>query len=163
MGDGVGVRGGAHPVAKRACGAFNVRGEWGVVLAVVDRVVANDVDDRGLCADRVVQVGQSVCQAGAQVEERCCRCVLHARVTVSGSGDYAFEQAQDAVDFRGVIEGCNEVHFRSTRVCKHRVDTVGEQGLRQAVRTVHGSPCLNRYGAKVECVTSESTACLGAK
>src|SRR6202012_2696656 len=46
-GHAVRVRGGPDPVAERTGGALDVRGQRGVVVPVVGRVVPDDVDHRG--------------------------------------------------------------------------------------------------------------------
>ena len=60
----------AHPVRHRPRDALDVRGERRVVLEVIGRVLADDVDDAGAALLRVVQVGEPVAEPGAQVQQR---------------------------------------------------------------------------------------------
>jgi hypothetical protein len=66
----------------------------GVKLGVVGGVVTHDVHHRHLALAGVVQVGQAIAQAAAQVQERGGGLVGHAGIAVGGTGGHAFKQGQ---------------------------------------------------------------------
>jgi hypothetical protein len=57
---------------------------------------ADDVDDARARLLRVVQVGQAIGQARAQVQQRRRRALGHAVVAVGRAGDHTLEQAEHA-------------------------------------------------------------------
>jgi len=105
-------------VAERAGGALDVGGQGRVVEPVVGGVVADHVDDRRVRPHRVVQVGQAVGQAGAQVQQRRRRPVRHPRVAVGGTGDHTLEEAQHAAHAVDLVQGGHEVHLRRAGFAK---------------------------------------------
>ena len=109
------VRRRAHPGRHRPRQSFDVRGERRVVVDVIGRVLADDVDDAGRCLLGVVQVGDAVAEAGAEMQQRRGRRALHAVVAVGGAGHHAFEQTEHAAHAVDAIECGNEVHFRGAR------------------------------------------------
>ncbi|KAG1529950.1 hypothetical protein G6F50_017649 [Rhizopus delemar] len=82
-----------------------------VVLDVIGRVVTHDVDHGGAGALGVVQVGQAIAQARAQVQQRGGRLVGHARVAVGRARHHAFEQAQHATHLGLAIQRRDKVQF----------------------------------------------------
>ena len=54
---------------ERPCNAFDVGGERRVVLDVIERVLAHDVDDPGAGFLGVVQVGGGVGEARPEMQE----------------------------------------------------------------------------------------------
>ena len=102
--------------------------------ATIVLVVADDVDDRRPALARVVEVGEPVAEAGAEVQQRRTGLVGHAGVAVGGTGGDALEQAQDRAHLGDVVDGGDEVHLRRSRVREARrhagVDQRAEEGLR---------------------------------
>ena len=109
--------------------------ERGVVALVVRRVVADDVDDRGVGAPRVVQVGEAVAEPGPEVQQRRGRAAGHPRVPVGRAGGHALEEAEHAAHLGHVVEGGHEVHLGGARVHEADVDA----GRRPASRGAHGT------------------------
>ena len=50
--------------------ALDVGGQRRVVVDVIDRVLADDVDDAGVCPLGVVQIGEPVGEAGTEMQQR---------------------------------------------------------------------------------------------
>ena len=117
-----------------------------VVLVVVRRVVADDVDDRGVRAARVVQVGDAVAEPGPEVQQRGGGPVGHAGVAVGGAGDDALEQAEHRAHLGHGVERGDEVHLRRARVGEADVDAGVDEGADQGLGAVHGwSPPGRRW------------------
>jgi hypothetical protein len=86
----------AHPGGHGAGQGVDVRLERGVESLVVGGVVPDDVDDRAAGPAGVVQIGQAVGQAGAEMQESGSRPPEHPPVSIRGSGGHPFEETQDA-------------------------------------------------------------------
>ena len=109
-----------------------------VVLGVVGGVVADDVDDGRAAAAGVVQVGQAVAEAGAQVQQHRCGPAGHAGVAVGGAGGDALEQREHRVHLGHAVERRDEVHLGGAGVHEAGVDAGVDQGADQRLRAVHG-------------------------
>ena len=109
-----------------------------VVLLVVGGVVADDVHDRRVRAPGVVQVGEAVAEAGAEVQQRRRRAVRHARVAVGRAGDDALEQAEHRPHPRLAVERGDEVHLGRAGVGEAHVDVVVDERAQQGLGAVHG-------------------------
>ncbi len=136
-GNMVGVLHPADPVRHGTRQALDVAGQRRVVFQVIGCVIADDVDDRRAGAPGVVQIGQAVGQARAQVQQRRRRLFRHPGVAVGGAGHHAFEQSQHAAHTGLAVERGHEMHFGSARIGKAGVDTAGQQGVAEGVRAVH--------------------------
>jgi hypothetical protein len=79
-------------------------------------VVAHDVDDGHLALARVVQVGQAVAQAAAQVQQRGGGLAGHAGVAVGGAGGHALEQGQHGAQAWFAVQRGDEVHLAGAGV-----------------------------------------------
>ncbi len=147
-GDGVGGVAGdvagayrrAHPARDGPRHAVDVRLQRRVVLLVVGRVVADDVDERRARPAGVVQVGEPVAEAGPEVQQRRRRLAGHAPVPVGGAGDDAFEQAEHAAHLGDRVERGDEVHLGRARVREAHVDAAVDERADQRLRSVHGVP-----------------------
>ncbi len=112
-----------------------------VVLVVVGRMVADEVDDRDVRATRVVQVRDAVAEPGPEVEQRARGLVGHACVAVGRAGDDALEEAEHRAHPRDVVERGDEVHLGGARVREADLDVGVDERLDQGVGAVHaGSP-----------------------
>ena len=136
----------ADPRRHRLGHRLHIRGEGRVVGDVVDGVVADDVHQRRCSAATVVQVGDAVAEAGAEVQQGRRRQSLHARVAVCGAGADALEQAQHGARFRHRVDGLHEMHLGRARIGEAGVHAVREEGSQHALGTVHG--LLPRRSAK---------------
>ena len=131
-----------HPAGRDVPGhGLDVGLELGVVLLVVGRVVADDVDHRRAGLAGVVQVGQAVAEARPEVQQRGRRPVGHAGVAVGGAGDDALEQAQHGPHLGDGVEGGHEVHLGGARVGEAGVDTGIHQGADERLGTVEAPAC----------------------
>ena len=88
---------------------------------------------------RVVQVGQTVGQAGSEMQQRRSRLVGDPVIAVGGAGDDALEQAEHAAHAVDLVERGDEMHFRCAGVRKAGIDPIGEQRADQAFGTVDGT------------------------
>ena len=88
----------------------------GVEAGVVGGVVADDVDDGRGRPPGVVEVGEPVAEARAEVQQRGGRHARHPGVAVGGAGDDALEQAEDTAHLRHRVERGDEVHLARARV-----------------------------------------------
>ena len=127
----------AEPRRNRSSESDQVRSEWRVVLQVVCRMVADYVDDRSRGAPRVVQVGETVRETGAQVQQRARRLAGHAAIPVGRAGRDTFEKAQYGTHSGDRVDGRDEVHFRSARVAEAHLDSAVDERLYEGLCTVH--------------------------
>ena len=111
---------------------------------VVGGVVADDVDHRRVGPAGVVQVGQAVAEAGAEVQQHRGRAAGHAGVAVGRAGGDALEQGEHAAHLRHVVERGDEVHLRGAGVHEADVDPGVDEGADQGLCAVHG--CLAWMG-----------------
>jgi len=105
---------------------------------MISGVITNDIHDRRVRAQRIVQVRQTVREAWTQVQERYRRTIEHARVSVGRTGHYALEQTQHTAHVADAVEGGDKVHFRCARVGKTDIDVISRQGSEQTLSAVHG-------------------------
>ena len=111
--------------------------ELRVVLLVVRRVVADDVDDRRLALARVVQVGEPVAEARPEVQQGGRGPAGHAAVAVGRAGRDAFEQREHAAHLGHRVERGDEVHLRRARVHEAGVDTARNERADECLGAVH--------------------------
>ena len=129
---------GAHPGRDAARPAFGVRGQRRVERAVIGRLVADDVDDAGAGAPRVVQVGQPVREARARnaaAWRRACRAI--AAVAVGRAGDHVLLQAEHAAHAGDAVERRDEMHLAGAGIGEAGIHAAGEQRVDQAFGAVH--------------------------
>jgi hypothetical protein len=129
----------ATDLASGEVRTLDVGGQRRVVLDVIGRVLADDVDDRRVGLLRVVQVGRRVGEAGTEMEQGAGRLVEHAGVAVGRSRHDAFEQAEDAAHAVDLVQRGDEMHFRRAGIGETDVDLVLDQRPDQTFRTVHRS------------------------
>src|SRR5215831_14724539 len=89
-----------------------------------------------------MQIGQPVAEPWTQMHERRRRPVAHAPVAISRTCHHAFEQCQDAAHTLDLIERCDKMHFRRSRIGEADVDPTTDQCAYQAFCTVHIPPSL---------------------
>ncbi len=137
-GDGEAAPARLHPVRHRPRHAFGVRGQGRVVGEMLRRVLAHDVDDRRAGLAGVVQVGEAVGEAGAQMQQRQARPAGHARPAVGRAGRHALEQAEHAGHALHPVQRRDEMHLRSARVREADVRASRDEGAHEALGPVHG-------------------------
>ena len=114
-------------MAERARGPLDVGGERCVKLPMKSRVITNDIDDRRMRPQGIVQVRQTVGETWSEMQQRHRRTIEHARVSVGRAGDHAFEQAKHAAHSVDAVEGSDKVHFRCAGIGKADVDVVVQE------------------------------------
>ena len=127
---------GPHPARDVARDGLDVGLQRRVVLDMVGRVVADDVDDRHLGAARVVQVRQPVAQARPEVQQRRRGPIRHPRVAVGGAGGDALEQAEHRTHLRHGVERGDEMHLRRAGVGEARRDAAVDERADQCLGAV---------------------------
>ena len=80
-------------------------------MEMVRRVLADHVDDRYLRPAGVVQIRKAVAESGTEMQQRACRFLRHASISVGCASDHAFEQAQHAPHFWNPVKRGNNVDF----------------------------------------------------
>ena len=104
---------------------------------MIGRVIADDVHDRRRGLHGVVQIGQAVGEARAEVEQRRGRLLGHARITVGSSRRHALEQREHAAHTRDPVERGDEMHFGGAGIGETNVDAAADQRTHQTFRAVH--------------------------
>ena len=120
--------------------AFDVGGERRVVLDVIERVLAHDVDDTRARLLGVVQVGRRIGETGTQMQQGRGRLVGHAVVAIGRTGADALEQAEHAAHALDAIQRADEVHLRGAGVGETDLDAALHQGADQTFSSVHRLP-----------------------
>ena len=121
--------------------AFDVAGQWGVVFNVIGGMLAHDVDDARSGLFGIVQIGQTVTQTRPQVEQCAGWFVCHAVVTIRGTGDDAFKEAQHTAHAIDLVQGGHKMHLGCPGIGQTHLDALADQGARQTFCSVHGG-CL---------------------
>ena len=128
---------GAHKARRHVAGhGFDIGLQLGIVLHVIGGVVADNVHHRHLAFAGVVQVGQAIAQAAAQVQQRSCRLVGHAGVAVGGTGGYAFKQGQHGAHFGFAVQRGHKVHLAGAGVGKADFNAGIDQSFHQGLGAV---------------------------
>ena len=135
--DGHRGRRGLHPAGERLGGGLDVGGERRIVVAVIGRVIAHDVDQRGRGLHGVVDVRQPVGEAGAEMEQRRRRLLGHARIAVGSAGRHALEQREHAAHAVDAVERGDEMHLRGAGVGEADIHAAADQRPHQTFRAVH--------------------------
>ena len=100
-------------------------------------MVADDVDDRRRRSARVVQIGEAVGEAGAEMQKRRGGLAGDAAVAVGGAGRDALEQAQHPAQARVGIERADQMHLGGAGIGETDLHAAVDQGLRERLRAVH--------------------------
>ncbi len=124
---------GAYPTGYRTGQGFDVAGQGWIVIDVPRGVIADHVDDRRVGATGVVQVGNAVGEARAEVGQGHGRLAGDASVTVGGAGTHALEQRQYGFERqrRVLCNGRHQGNLGGSRVGKAVFDSAGSSGLDQ--------------------------------
>ncbi len=110
---------------------------------MVGGVLADEVDDRHLGSAGIVEIGQAIAKAGAEMEEGRRRFPGHPRVTVGRSGDDALEKTQYAPHFRDPVKRGDQMYFGCARVREAGVNATREQRANQIFGPIHRSTALS--------------------
>lgn len=104
---------------------------------MVAGMVADDIYHGCVAALGVVEIGQSVAHAGAEMQQGAGWLSGHAGITVGGAGGDALEQAQDRTHALDPVEGGDHVHFRGAGIGETDLHPLVDQGAHQAFRCEH--------------------------
>jgi hypothetical protein len=74
-------------------------------------VLADDIDDARMRLLGVVQVGEPIGEAGAEMEERRGRRALHAEIAIGRARYHTFKQAEHAAHALDPVKRRDEMHF----------------------------------------------------
>jgi len=129
-----------HPAGYGAGQRLDVGLQGGVVADVTGGVRADDDHHRGPGPAGVVQVGQAVGQAGAEVQQDRGGFPGHPRVPVGGAGGDALEQREHPAHLGHRIQRADEVHLRRARVHEAHVDARAGQAGHQGLGADHEDP-----------------------
>jgi hypothetical protein len=100
-------------------------------------MLPNETDDGNMSPAGIVQIRKAVGESRTQMQESACRLFGHARVTISGPGDYTFKKAEHAAHFRQMVEGRDEVDLRGPGVCEASFHSTGYEGSSQTLCAIH--------------------------
>jgi hypothetical protein len=114
------------------------------------RVLPDNIYYRHLCPASVVQIGNAVCKTWAEMKKSARRLADHACIAVRGSGDNAFEKSEDAAHLREPVQGGDDVHFRSARICETDFYPAGDQRANETFSSVHLFPALGDLPCEVQ-------------
>jgi hypothetical protein len=128
-----------RPRRERLHQRLYVGGERRIEVAVIGRVIADNVDRRRKRAPCVVQVGGAVEIPRAEMQQRHRRAAGHARVAVRRASRDAFEQAQDRSDPGLPVESGDEVHLARAGLAKQVLDAALRERPDERIGTVHVS------------------------
>jgi len=104
---------------------------------MVNGVITDQVDQRCASAARVVQVGNAVSQAGAEVQQGGRRFARHAGVAIGSSRAHPLEQTEYRPHSRDGVDSLHHVHLGRARVREATLHAFIEQRSDQAFRAVH--------------------------
>ena len=131
---------GVHPAGYGAGQGLDVGLQGGVVADVAGGVGTDDDHHRGPGPAGVVQVGQAVGQAGAEVQQHRGGFPGDPRVPVGGAGGDALEQREHPAHLGHRVQRADEVHLRRARVHETYVDARAGQAGHQGLGADHEDP-----------------------
>jgi hypothetical protein len=141
LGDVAGEAAGRGRPAGEAAGPggqqLDVAGERRVGGEVPGGVLADQVDDRRERAPRVVQVGEAVGEARAEMEEGERRLFGDAGIAVGGTGADVLVQREDRPHAGHGIERVDQRHLGGARIGEADLEAERCRCLDQSFRTVH--------------------------
>jgi hypothetical protein len=94
-------------------------------------VIADHIDEGNVRTSRIVKIGETIAESGSEVEERHRGLARHSGVTIGGTGNDTFKEAQDAAHARLRVERGDEVHLTGARVAKTDFDAIGVQSCKK--------------------------------
>ncbi|GAV33408.1 hypothetical protein ROTAS13_01063 [Roseomonas sp. TAS13] len=137
-----GGRAGADPGGNGPGPAFRIGRELRVIGAVIGRLVAHDIDDAAAGAAGVVQVAESVREAGAAMQQGAGGLPRHAPIAVRHAGHDILLQSQNAAHAGDLVQCRHEMHLAGARIGEACVHARLEQRMDKAMGTIHGGSSL---------------------
>ncbi|MNP34048.1 hypothetical protein D3C76_1273180 [compost metagenome] len=104
------------------------------------RVITDDVDDRGVGATRVVQVGNAIGKAWPQVSQGHRRLAGNPAIAVRSTGAHPFEQGQHRFEGWRTGHGCHQGNFSRSGIGEAVFDTARHRRFHYQLRTIHFQP-----------------------
>jgi hypothetical protein len=100
-------------------------------------MLPDDVYHRHLSPPRIVEIRETVAEAGTEIKESACRPFSYARIAIRSSGDNSFEEAEHSADIGDPVKGVEDVDFGSARIRKAGVDASCRKRAYQAHCSLH--------------------------
>ncbi len=110
-------------------------------------MITDDHHHRRVRASRVVQVGEAVPEAGAEVQEGGSGRVAHACVPVGRARGSSLEEGEHPMHLRHRVEARDKVHLRRAGVGEHDVDTGRDETADHRFAADHPVLAVNADGA----------------
>jgi hypothetical protein len=104
---------------------------------MVGCVVSDDVDHRRRRLVGIVDIGEPIGHAGAEVQEGRRRVARHPGVAVGRTSDDTLEKTQHTAHPIDPVERGDKMHFRRAGIGETHIDPAPDQGPHQAFRAVH--------------------------
>src|SRR5579863_1168555 len=104
---------------------------------MVERVLANDIDNGHLGTACVVEVGNSVCKTGPEMKQGAGWLFSHARVTIRGCRYYSFKKSEYGPHPGRAVQGSHDMHFRRARIGEADFDASSHKRPNQGFCAVH--------------------------
>jgi hypothetical protein len=135
--DAVGGRRDPEPARDRSRPALDIRGQRSIERPMICSLIADNVDDAGPGPASIVEVCQSICEAGAAVEQCRRRLAGDTVVGVGCTGRHVLLETQHAAHAWYSIKRSNKVHLARAGICETAVHPALQQRMNQAFSTIH--------------------------
>jgi hypothetical protein len=90
-------------------------------------MLADEIDHRHLSSRGIVQIGETICEAGSEMQKGTSRLFSHASIAIGGSGHDAFEETERATDLWYVIQRGDDMNFRGARICEAGINATRDE------------------------------------
>src|ERR1700734_1188737 len=90
-------------------------------------MLADKIYDRHHCPMGIVQIGETIGQTVAEMQQGARRFSCHACIAIRRTCRYTFEKTEYASHLIHAVQGRDEVHLRGARVSKANLDTSAHQ------------------------------------
>ena len=101
-------------------------------------MIANNIDHGGIAPAGIMQIGQTIAGAGAEMQQGAGRLARHARIAIGRARSDPFEQAEHRLHPLDPVERGHHVHFRGARIGETGVDALVDQSAHEAFGCKHG-------------------------
>ena len=128
---------------------MNVALQRRVVLAMIGRVVAHEIDHARMRALGVVEVGKTVAHARPEMKQGRGRLARHAGIAISRTGANTLEEPQDRSHAADAVKARNQMHFRGPRIAETGLNTEIDQFTQHGFADIHRfQPLLIDFGGR---------------
>jgi len=132
-----GFRACAQPAGDGPGQTLRIGRQRGIERTVIGGLVTDDVDDAAASSAGVVQVPQTVGQAGSAVQQGAGRLAGDAVVAVGHASDDVLLQPENAAHTCALVQRRDEVHLARSRIREASVDPGTQERFNQTPRAVH--------------------------